>query len=52
MGNGELFISRVYYDDTDVYFCDRLITEHGVTWTFRRAVNVTSIRKCCVCMYL
>ncbi|KAG7482751.1 interleukin-18 receptor accessory protein-like [Solea senegalensis] len=26
--------------DEDVYFCDRKVIERGVTWTFRRAVNV------------
>ncbi|XP_042263558.1 interleukin-18 receptor accessory protein-like isoform X2 [Thunnus maccoyii] len=43
MENGELIFAKVSYHDTGVYFCDRLITEQGVTWTFRRAVNVTSI---------
>ncbi|XP_044208893.1 interleukin-18 receptor accessory protein-like isoform X1 [Thunnus albacares] len=43
MKNGELIFAKVSYHDTGVYFCDRLITEQGVTWTFRRAVNVTSI---------
>lgn len=48
--NGKLRLCRVSERDTGVYFCDRQITERGVKWTFRRAVNVTAVRKCCVCV--
>ncbi|KAM7424382.1 hypothetical protein PAMA_000635 [Pampus argenteus] len=41
--NGSLHLGTVFEHHTGVYFCDRQITEHGVTWTFRRAVKVVSI---------
>ncbi|KAM4743687.1 interleukin-18 receptor accessory protein-like [Anableps anableps] len=41
--NGQLHLDRVYEEDTGVYYCDRQITEQGVTGIFRRAVNVTVI---------
>ncbi|MEQ2304705.1 hypothetical protein AMECASPLE_030007, partial [Ameca splendens] len=40
---GLLHLCTVYESDTGVYYCDRQITEQGVMWTFRRAVNVTVI---------
>lgn len=48
--NGRLHLCRVSEHDTGIYFCDRQITEQGVKWTFRRSVNVTAVRKCCVCV--
>ncbi|XP_015226726.1 PREDICTED: interleukin-18 receptor accessory protein-like isoform X2 [Cyprinodon variegatus] len=41
--NGQLVLNEVYERDKGVFFCDRKITEEGVTWIFRRAVNVTVI---------
>ncbi|KAL7405465.1 hypothetical protein ABVT39_001357 [Epinephelus coioides] len=38
---GQLHLCEVRYSDKGVYFCDRKIVEQGITWTFRRAVNVT-----------
>lgn len=48
--NGWLHLCQVSKLDTGLYFCDRQITEQGVKWIFRRAVNVTVIRKYCVCV--
>lgn len=49
--NGYLRLDTVSEYDTGVYFCDRQINEQGVMWTFRRAINITTIRKCCLCVY-
>lgn len=46
--NGWLHLCPVRIHDSGVYFCDRQMSERGVKWTFRRAVNVTVVRKCCV----
>ncbi|XP_061596839.1 interleukin-18 receptor accessory protein-like [Cololabis saira] len=40
---GRLELCTVYESDTGVFFCDRQISEEGVMWIFRRAVNVTVI---------
>ncbi|KAM6943568.1 interleukin-18 receptor accessory protein-like [Xenentodon cancila] len=40
---GLLQLCSVFESDTGVFFCDRQITELGVMWIFRRAVNVTVI---------
>lgn len=42
---GQLTLCTVHKEDTGVYYCDREITEQGLTWIFRRAVNVTVISK-------
>ncbi|KAL3065684.1 hypothetical protein OYC64_015774 [Pagothenia borchgrevinki] len=39
---GRLHLCQVYKDDTSVFFCDRKIIDQGLTWTLRRAVNVTA----------
>lgn len=44
--DGWLHLCQVHKQDTGVYFCDRQIIEQGAAWIFRRAVNVTTIRKC------
>ncbi|KAM4593850.1 interleukin-18 receptor accessory protein-like isoform 2-T2 [Odontesthes bonariensis] len=40
---GLLQLGTVRETDSGVYFCDTQIIEQGVTWTLRRAVNVTVI---------
>ncbi|XP_029952041.1 interleukin-18 receptor accessory protein-like isoform X2 [Salarias fasciatus] len=40
---GNLTLRSVKYADSGIYFCDRLISDQGVLWTLRRAVNVTAI---------
>lgn len=42
--SGWLQLCQVSMYDTGVYFCDRQTTDN---WIFRRAVNVTVVRKCC-----
>lgn len=39
---GRLHLCQVYKEDTSVFFCDRKIIDQGLTWTLRRAVNVTA----------
>ncbi|XP_041635694.1 interleukin-18 receptor accessory protein-like [Cheilinus undulatus] len=41
--DGVLHLCSVREQHTGVYFCDRLVTEGGVKWTFRRAVNATAV---------
>ncbi|XP_022623940.1 interleukin-18 receptor accessory protein-like isoform X2 [Seriola dumerili] len=42
--NGLLHLCKVKDNyDKGVFFCDRQIIEHGVIWTFRRAVEVTVV---------
>ncbi|XP_028258051.1 interleukin-18 receptor accessory protein-like [Parambassis ranga] len=41
---GRLHLCQVTEYDEDVYFCDRQIVVQGVTWTFRRAVQVKIVR--------
>ncbi|XP_054473603.1 interleukin-18 receptor accessory protein-like isoform X2 [Anoplopoma fimbria] len=41
--SGWLYLCQVSEYDTGVYYCDRQISEQGVIWTFRRAVNVTAL---------
>ncbi|XP_047436785.1 interleukin-18 receptor accessory protein-like isoform X2 [Mugil cephalus] len=40
---GLLKLCPVSNHDTEVFFCDRQIREQGLSWIFRRAVNVTAI---------
>ncbi|XP_021178174.2 interleukin-18 receptor accessory protein [Fundulus heteroclitus] len=40
---GQLRLCTVYKEDRGVYYCDRQISEQGIPWTFRRAVNVTVV---------
>lgn len=43
--DGLLHLCMVSVYDTAVYFCDREKMESGVSWIFRRSINVTAIRK-------
>lgn len=44
--DGLLHLCEVYVQDAGVYFCDREKMEHGVSWIFRRSINVTAMRPC------
>ncbi|XP_059212953.1 interleukin-18 receptor accessory protein-like [Centropristis striata] len=41
--NGHLQLCEVRTEHTGIYFCDKQISEQGVRWTFRTAVEVTAI---------
>ncbi|XP_029982745.1 interleukin-18 receptor accessory protein-like isoform X2 [Sphaeramia orbicularis] len=42
--DGMLYLGSFRKNDNAVFFCDRKITDGGITWVFRRSVQVTVIR--------